>query len=328
MQLTRRDFGKITLGASLMPALQSSQPASKFAGVQVGINVPYSFRGQLPGTASDILDVCRQLGISAVELRMQPVEHVLGSPAPYPAAVARGAGAGGRGAEPPAAAPTREQLAAQRAAADELRQWRLSLPMARVREVRDKYERAGVKIDIVKVDPFDAVFDMTDEEVNYFFELARNLGARAISCELLDRSVISTKLLGTFAAAHRMPVAFHGHGQAPAVFERAMSYSPYNAINVDLGHFVAANNVSPVEFIRKYHDRIPHVHVKDRKMKGGPNMPFGQGDTPIAEVLRLIRDNRWNIMAAIEYEYPVPDGSSVLAELRRSVEYCRTCLLG
>ena len=63
-------------------------------------------------------------------------------------------------------------------------------------------------------------------------------------------------------------------------------------------------------------------------MKGGPNMPFGQGDTPIADVLRLIRDNRWNMMAAIEYEYPVPEGSTVLAELRRSVEYCRACLLG
>jgi sugar phosphate isomerase/epimerase len=328
---TRREFGRLALSGvsgtlltdpSLYAAArQAAKPNSRVAGVQIGLNVPYSFRGQLPGTADDILNVCQQLGLSALELRMQPVEHFLGSPAPYPAAVARAGGAGGRaGGGAPPAPPTPEQIAARRAAAEELRTWRLALPMARVREFRRKYEDAGVAIDIVKVDPFDEIFDMTDEEVNYFFDLAKNLGARAISCELLDRSVISTKLLGAFAEANRLRVAYHGHAQAPPVYERALGYSTHNALNIDLGHFVAANNVSPVEFIRKHHERITHVHVKDRKMHEGPNMPFGEGDTPIKEVLRLIRDNKWNMMATIEYEYPVPPGSTVLAELRRSVQ--------
>jgi sugar phosphate isomerase/epimerase len=156
--------------------------------------------------------------------------------------------------------------------------------------------------------------------------MAKNLGARAISCELLDHSVIGTRLLGQFAEAHKLPVAYHGHDQPPAIFERALSYSKYNAVNIDLGHFVAANNVSPVEFIRKIHDRITHVHVKDRRMHEGPNVPWGQGDTPIRDVLRLIRDNRWNISVTIEYEYPVPEGSTVLAELERCVRYCRDSL--
>ena len=338
MICSRREFGTLALltvpgvlvgtpGAAAMR--QAAKPNSRVAGVQIGLNVPYSFRGQLPGTADDIVAIAQPLGVSALELRMQPVEHALGSPAPYPAALPRPAAAAGRGAAaPPALPPTPDQIAAQRVAAEELRKWRLALPMARVRDIRRKYESAGIAIDIVKVDPFDTIFDMTDEEVNYFFELGRTLGARALSCELLDRSVISTRLLGSFAQANKLPVAYHGHSQAPAVYERALSYSPSNAINLDLGHFVAANNVSPVDFLRKHHDRITHVHVKDRKMNNGPNMPFGQGDTPIAEVLRLIRDNRWNIMATIEYEYPVPEGSTVLAELRRSVEFCRTCLLG
>jgi hypothetical protein len=199
--------------------------------------------------------------------------------------------------------------------------------MSRVRDFRQKYEEAGVTIDVLKVDPFDSIFTMSDEEVNYFFEMAKNLGARAISCELLDHSVIGTRLLGQFAEAHKLPVAYHGHDQPPAIFERALSYSKYNAVNIDLGHFVAANNVSPVEFIRKIHDRITHVHVKDRRMHEGPNVPWGQGDTPIRDVLRLIRDNRWNISVTIEYEYPVPDGSTVLAELERCVRYCRDSLL-
>lgn len=341
MLCTRRELGQIALvafpGATLVKptaafagVAQATKPNSRVAGVQVGLNVPYSFRGQLAGAADDILNVCHELGLSALELRMQPVEHFLGSPAPYPAAVARVAGVGGgRAAGPaPAPPPTPEQLAAQKAAADELRRWRLALPMARVREFHKKYEDAGVTIDVVKVDPFDSIFDMTDEEVNYFFELAKNLGARAVSCELLDHSVIGTRLLGQFAEAHRLMAAYHGHAQPPAVFATALAYSKYNAVNIDLGHFVAANNVSPVDFIKKIHSRITHVHVKDRKMNNGPNMPFGQGDTPIKEVLQLIRDNKWNIMATIEFEYPVPQGSTVLAELRRSIQYCKDCLLG
>jgi hypothetical protein len=337
MLWTRRDLGRIALtglpGALLVeswPALarQAVKPNSRIAGVQIGLNVPYSFRGQLPGTADAILNVCEQLGLSALELRTQPVEHFLGSPAPYPAAVPRAGGAGARGAGPAPPPPTAEQRAAQTAAAGERRNWRLALPMARVREFRKKFEGAGVTIDIVRVDPFAAIFEMTDEEVNYFFELAKNLGARAISCELLDFSVIGTKLLGAFADAHRLPVAYHGHGQPPSVFQRALSYSKHNAVNIDLGHFVAANNVSPVEFIKTIHDRITHVHVKDRRMNNGPNVPFGQGDTPIREVLQLIRDNRWNITATIEYEYAVPEGSTVLAELARSIQYCKDCLLG
>src|SRR5688572_25318892 len=99
MECTRRELGRMALvtvpGALLAPAAaasavrQAAKPSSKFAGVQVGLNVPYSFRGQLPGTADDIISISQQLGLSALELRMQPVEHALGSPAPYPAAVPR-----------------------------------------------------------------------------------------------------------------------------------------------------------------------------------------------------------------------------------------------
>jgi hypothetical protein len=68
------------------------------------------------------------------------------------------------------------------------------------------------------------------------------------------------------------------------------------------------------------------VHVKDRKLQNGPNMPFGEGDTPIVEVLRLIRDNQWPIQATIEFEYKVPAGSDLMTEIARAVKYCRDAL--
>jgi sugar phosphate isomerase/epimerase len=84
-----------------------------------------------------------------------------------------------------------------------------------------------------------------------------------------------------------------------------------------------------VPFLREHHDRITHIHVKDRRLgtNGGANTPFGEGDTPIVEVLRLIRDNKWNIQATIEFEYPVPQGSDRMTEMAKALEFCRTALM-
>jgi hypothetical protein len=67
--------------------------------------------------------------------------------------------------------------------------------------------------------------------------------------------------------------------------------------------------------------------VKDRKYCNGPNVPFGQGDTPIKEVLQLMRANKWRFQATIEFEYPVPAGSDRMAEIAKSLEYCKSCLV-
>jgi hypothetical protein len=316
--LTRRDVGKITLaalpGASLLPRftvnaarVRLDKPDSKVSGVQIGLNVPYDF-GNLAMSGDEILQKCVQLGVSAVELRTQPVEAFLGVPANL---------TGSRGPARGDAA----QEGARKSATGELRKWRLSVPMDSVRAFRSKYEDAGVRIEIVKVD---GIYALTDEEIDYVFALARTLGARALSCEI---SLEETKRLGRFADKHKMMVGYHGHtAVTPAIWETAFSYAPYNGANLDLGHFVAGNNTSPIPFLQQHHDRITHVHVKDRKLNNGPNVPFGEGDTPIKEALRLIRDGKWNIQATIEFEYPVPPGSDRMTEIAKCVQYCRAAL--
>jgi sugar phosphate isomerase/epimerase len=307
---TRREFGKLSLTAlpaSLLAANQpnaaeiSAKPNSKVSGVQLGLNVPYSFaNGEMSG--DDILKNCVQLGLSAVELRTQPVEAFLGAPANlvYP----------------------KKSTAATDAKADaeELARWRKAVSMSRVKEFRKKYEDAGVLIEIVKVD---GIFKMTDDELNYVFKLAKALGGRAISTEISNREE-DLRRLGQFADKHRVMVGYHGHASTtPEHWEKAFALAKHNGANVDLGHFVAGNNTSPVPFIKEHHDRITHVHVKDRKMHDGPNTPFGEGDTPIGEVLRLIRDNKWKIQATIEFEYKIPAGSDRMTEIARSLKYCR-----
>jgi len=316
---SRRDFLKHSVavlpGAALLsfsrrvdaaatPDKAPGKPNSKVAGVQIGMNVPYSFRDRLM-SGDDTLKNCVELGISAVELRTQPVEAFLGVPAEL-ISPKKNVSAG-------SAAATAKQLA----------QWRKSVPMDRVKTFRDQYESAGVRIEIVKVD---GIFQMSDDELDYVFPLARTLGARAIATEI-TRTEADLKRLGQFADKHQLMVGYHGHATTkPEHWEEAFALATHNGANVDIAHFVAGGGGSPVPFLQKHHDRITHVHIKDRKKNNGPSVPFGEGDTPIGDVLRLIRDNRWNIQATIEFDYKVPTTSDLMTELRRAIQFCRDAL--
>jgi len=314
MTLTRRDLGKLILtvpAAGLLPrdafaALLAAKPDSRFAGVQIGMNVPYNYGGRaMP--VDEVIAKTAQLNVSAVELRSQPIELFLG--------VAQ-----------TMLEPGREKAAQDKAKID-LREWRLKNDPSKAAAVKKKFDEAGIKIDVVK---YDGIYDFTDPEMDYAFALAKAAGARAISCEL---EVDGAKRVGTFADKHGLMVGYHGHTHTPAaMFEQAFGFAKHNGANLDIGHYIAGNLGDPVEFLKKHHDRITHIHVKDRKKqqadgKDGENVPFGQGDTPIKQVLQTIRDNKWPIQATIEFEYKVPDGSDRMAEMAKCVEYCKQALL-
>lgn len=309
---TRREFSKLSVAAISAGGLfgfaaqgaAGPKPNSKVNGVQLGINVPYSFGNPLM-TADEILRTCVQLGISAVELRTQPIERFIGAPE---------ASTSPRNTVSPGSAS---------ANAEDIASWRKTVSMERVQQFRKKYEDAGVLIEVVKVD---GIFRMSDAELDYVFKLAKALGGRAISTEISKKDD-DHKRVGEFADKHQLMVGYHGHATTtPEHWEKAFSFAKFNGANVDLGHFVAGNNTSPVPFIKEHHARVTHVHLKDRKKNNGPNFPFGEGDTPLKEVLQLIRDNKWPIQGTIEFEYKVPAGSDRMTEIARALKYCRDAL--
>ena len=300
---TRREFHQLLLSAlpaagalaALDPlrAAAEGKPDSRVAGVQIGLNVPYSF-ANMAMTSDQVLQACVRLGFSAVELRTQPVEAFMG--APYQAGKPDGA---------------------------TIRPWREHATMDKAHELKSTWNNTGVKIEVMKVD---GIFKMSEAELDYSFNLAKALGARAISTEI-SKSDEDLKRLGKFADRHKLMVGYHGHtATGPDDWERAFSFAEYNGANVDIGHFVAGDHGSPVPFLEKHHDRVTHVHIKDRKRGNGPNTPLGQGDTPIVEVLHLIRDRKWPIEATIEFEYAVPAGSDRMAEIGKCLQYCRDAL--
>lgn len=306
---SRREFSKLSLAALSVSGLFSfaerieaaqlgGKPNSKVAGVQLGLNVPYSFaKSSMSG--EEVLQNCVQLGVSGVELRTQPVEIFLGAPSDlvHPK----------KGEEKP----------------KELAEWRKSARVDKAKDFRKMYEKTGVLIEIVKVD---GIFKMSEEELDYVFKLAKALGGRAISSEISKKEA-DLERVGHFADKHKLMVGYHGHAETtPQHWEKAFALAKYNGANVDIGHFVAGNNESPVPFIKEHHARITHVHLKDRRKNNGPNTPFGEGDTPIVDVLRTIRDNKWKIQGTIEFEYKIPQGSDRMTEIARALKYCKDAL--
>lgn len=312
MLYTRRQLATTALAAgSAGSLLSAAKPNSVFGGVQIGA-ITYSFRA-LDSSAEKTLEYLQECGISAIELMSNVAEQYAGAPAP-----AQRTG--------PRTAMTPEQQAAMRKAAEETKQWRLGVSMDKYKAFRKMYSEAGVKIYAFKLPPTMA---MSDQEYGYIWNVAETLGANHITMELPNDDALLQRV-GEFAARRKLRIAFHTHGQGgDSGFDKALGVSNYTALNLDVGHYVGVNGKSPVPVIEKYHDRIASLHLKDRKAPAGaagPNMPWGQGDTPLAEILQVMKKNRYRFPASIEYEYETPAGSDVLTEVKKCVRICRAAL--
>ncbi|HEY1337165.1 MAG TPA: sugar phosphate isomerase/epimerase [Bryobacteraceae bacterium] len=347
MTFTRRDFGKLALATGAASRVMgAAKPNSMFGGVQIGA-ITYSFHA-LPSSAEQVLSYCLECGISAIELMSNVAESYAGAPAQGgrgfggaggpgrgPGAAAGRAGQGrGRGQGGGRPALTAEQQAAMQKAAAEMKDWRLSVSMDKYKAFRKMYNDAGVAIYAFKLSP---TMNMSDQEYDYIWNVGETLGANHITMELPNDDALLHRV-AEYAAKRKLRIAFHTHGQGgDSGFDKALGASPYTALNLDVGHFYGVNGKSPVPVIEKYHQRIASLHLKDRKGPasagenagpggGGPNMPWGQGETPLKEILQTMKKNRYKFPASIEYEYNTPEGSDVLTEVKKCVRFCKEAL--
>jgi sugar phosphate isomerase/epimerase len=327
MRCTRRDFGKLTLAGlpaswalGSLPLSAGAKIDSKFNGVQIG-SITYSFRN-IPN-ADDIIKAYVAIGLGEMELMSNHAEALAGAPSGRGGGPGRGAG-GGR------ATPTPEQQAARDAAAKALHDWRMSATAATFKPVRQKIADAGIDLRLLCYNM--NVNNTKDDEIEYAFNMAKWLGVKAIST---STQVSMAKRVAPFAEKHKMMIGFHGHDQtdrpdevsSEETFKAAMAAGKYIGANLDIGHYTSANG-DPVAFIRAHHARITNLHVKDRKRDHGTNMPFGQGDTPIKDVLQLLKKEKWDIPANIEYEYGPANETAdqIIAEMKKCVQYAKDAL--
>jgi sugar phosphate isomerase/epimerase len=321
VDLTRRDLGKLALAAIPASRLLLAKPNSNFDGVQVGV-ITYSYRS-MPGAndAAELLKYIVDSGISGIELMAPAAEIYAGSPA--------GAGGGGQGGGGGRAQLTPEQRAAQQSAqqakAEELKKWRLSVSMDKYKAMRKMYNDAGVNIYAFKLEPTPT---MSDEEYEYIFHVASTLGANHVTLELSTNAAF-TQRLGDFAAKKNMLAAYHAHTQATmTAWDTVLAQSKGNAINLDCGHYVAGTSESPIPLMEKHYSRIASIHLKDRKKAsdGAANLPWGQGETPIKDILTVMRTEKYKFPASIELEYQIPEGSDAVVETTKCVQFCKNAL--
>lgn len=208
-----------------------------------------------------------------------------------------------------------------------LRDWRLKTPLSFFKDVRARFDKAGVRLYAYN---YSFRHDMSEAEMRRGFEMTKAMGLHYITA---SSNVSLAATVDKLAQEFKITVGFHGHDDTkdpdefstPDTFDRALhGASRYLAINLDIGHFTAAGG-DAVAFLRERHDRIVTLHIKDRKKNHGANLPFGEGDTPIVAVLQLLRDQHWQIPANIEYEYGKP-GMDTIAEMKKCYAYCRHAL--
>jgi sugar phosphate isomerase/epimerase len=194
------------------------------------------------------------------------------------------------------------------------------------KKLRKMYNDAGVTIYAWKqLNP-----NMSDEEFEYIFNVAEALGCTHTTLEL-PTDVAQLKRIGDFAMKKKVYAAYHTHLQGGmTAFDQAFAASPGNMANVDFGHWVAAGNVggTPMQFLEKHHDRISSFHLKDRTTPEhcSLNLVWGTGETPIRQILQVVKKNKWKIPGSVELEYDIPAGSDAVQEVRKCVEFCRKAL--
>lgn len=306
-----------------------SESGSLINGVQIG-TITYSFRDMPDQSAEATLQYVLDSGISAIELMGGPAESFAGAPkntvdmrSVFPLMRKR------RDKQELTADETKtlnEAEAQMKAYREEVAKWRLSAPMDKFGQMRKMYNKAGVQIYAFKPDAFGV--QNTDADINYGLKAAKLLGASHVTLEHPSNDA-HTLRLGTLAQKQGMKVAYHGHEQqTPTFWDTALAQSPANMLNLDLGHFVAAGNADPLSIVKLKHERIASMHVKDRQTPdhGKGNLAWGQGDTPLLQVLKLMRDQKYTFPATVELEYQVPAGSTSVAEVKKCVDYCRNAL--
>ena len=345
MEFTRRDLGKIAIASvPLSRAFAAKMIDSKFGGVQIGA-ITYSFNRIASPDPGAIIKAYVEIGLGECELMANHCEALAGAPempmfgrgggggagrapgaAPEGAPGQAGARRGGGGGRAPL---TPEQQAERAAATEKIGKWRASVNANTWKAVTKKFNDAGVDVALLCYNMQDS---MKDEDIEYGFSMAKGLGVKGMTT---STTLTMAKRIAPLADKHKLMVGYHGHDATNDPNQTAtlesyatlMGYGKYNGINLDIGHFTAAG-YDAVAFIKEHHDRITNLHVKDRKKDHGPNVAvWGTGDTPIKEVLQLLKKEKYRFPANLELEYPIPEGSDIVAEAKKCLAYVKSCLV-
>lgn len=220
-------------------------------------------------------------------------------------------------------------------------EWRENVSMKLFKEAKKLFNEYG-GINIFAYKPNCIEKNNSDGEIEYAMKATKALGAEFLTNELMDDE--SIERVNFFSKKNNVKVAYHAHSNnfgsnvkaTDSAWDFALNSSKNNFINLDIGHYinVGGSNTkeSLIEFIKRNNERISSLHLKDRQAGKSANIAatdnqiWGFGDTPIIEVLQLIRENSYKFTSTIELEYRIPEGSNRVIEVKKCMEYCKKAL--
>jgi sugar phosphate isomerase/epimerase len=353
---SRRQFGKTALaGLSLsllrgLPVWADAKSDATVRGVKLGaITGAYGpFNADL---GQDVIDlIIRQsiaTGAGHVELVNTVIEPAMGGPcgrgpgggrAPGASAgAAQAGGAPGRGGQgrgggggagpcgvggqvPNTITP---EYTAER---DKLRQWRLNAPLDHFREIRKKFDAAGLDLYSYVMTIGD---DFTEEETDAVF---RHMQALSVDkfCTNQTRVAMGPRMV-PYAEKYNIRPAFHTHQlsqdpnevSSPQSLAKLLTMSPMFMINLDVGHYFDGGN-DPLAYLKAHPERITHLHVRDSN-SDHTQADIGTGVLHVDAMLKFVRDNNYDVAFIVEQTGHVGATNNADA-LRMNIDYMRKVL--
>ncbi|MGB1113217.1 MAG: sugar phosphate isomerase/epimerase family protein [Flavobacteriaceae bacterium] len=285
----------------------------------------YSFRTMEDQSPLAILDYVKQTGIKNIELMGNHAEPFAGAPESMMSDRAKMAILIKQYRNEPLTDEEKviaAEVAAQREAYNaEVQAWRKNVDLKKFEALKALYDEAGISIYAFKPRVFEK--NNTDDDIRYGMRAAKALGASHVTLEHPEDDA-HTARLAKIAEEEGVLIGYHGHEQqTPTLWDTALSQSNANRMNLDFGHYIAAENENPLEIIKTKSDKIVSMHLKDRQKKsnGGGNLVWGSGDTPIVDVIKLIKENSYTFPVTIELEYDIPEGSDAVQEVKKCLAY-------
>ncbi|MEP6716751.1 MAG: hypothetical protein ABJC09_14365 [Terriglobia bacterium] len=214
--------------------------------------------------------------------------------------------------------------AAERAQARaELTAWRASVSLDHYRPLRRRFEDAGIEIYAMTGFP-----GSTEAQLTKTFEIAEILGVRLIS---LAMTLSAAQRMAPMVEKSHFVVSVQGGPNMnstnpdavakPEDHDKVLAFSKSYRLTYDIGDGTGGGFDS-LQFVEQHHDRLAKLDVKDKR-KDRVSMPYGEGDTPVAEILRLIRDRKYDIRCYLDCDHKTADRP---ADVKRSFEYVKAAL--
>jgi sugar phosphate isomerase/epimerase len=201
--------------------------------------------------------------------------------------------------------------------------WRTSVSSDYFQTIRKRFEDAGIAIYGLSGFP-----GSNEEELGRSFQVAEAVGARIVT---LGVTLSAATRIAPLAEKRGFLVGIQGRPNmrsnnpdvisTPENFEAAVSLSKSYSMSFDIGD-ATGGGYDSLKFVEAHHGQIALIYLKDRR-KDRLSVPWGEGDTPITEILALIRDRKYAIRCYIDCDYKTTNRP---ADVKRSFEYAKAAL--